>query len=104
MAIVAAHFDINMGSVEREAKTAAQSISRSFSRVSNLIGVTFSDSSRKLIKFPDTNSRPADVTYFTLRSNVSANTIDCRAPKYSLTLELSYAYLNLLVLPRFRPL
>ena len=30
MATVAAYFDINMGSAERETKTAAQSISRSF--------------------------------------------------------------------------
>ena len=89
MATVAAYFDINSGSTEREAESAAQSISRSCFHVSNLIGVIFSDSSGKPIKVPDTNNRPADITYFTFRSNVSANTIDCRAAKTSLVLEFS---------------
>ena len=81
LATVAAYFDINTGSTEREAEAAAQSISRLFFRVSNLIGVTFSDSSGKPIKVPDTANRPADITYFTFRSNVNANTVDCRASK-----------------------
>ena len=81
MATVAAYFDINSGSTEREAESAAQSISRSCFHVSNLIGVTFSDSSGKPIKVPDTNNCPADIKYFTFRSKVSTNTVDCRAPK-----------------------
>ena len=81
LATVAAYFDINTGFVEREAEAAAQSISRSFFCVSNLIGVAFSDSSGKPLKVPDTANRPADITYFTFRSNVNANTVDCRAPK-----------------------
>ena len=81
MATVAVYFDINMGSVEREAEEAAQSITRSFFNVSNLIGVTFSNSSGQPIKVTDTDNCPADITYFTFRSNVSANTVDCRAPK-----------------------
>ena len=75
--------------MEQEAETAAQSISRSFCRVLNLIGVTFSDSSGKPINVPDTASRPVDVTYLTFRSNLSANTADCCAPKKALTLEFS---------------
>ena len=89
MTIVASYFDINTGSAEREAESAAQSISRSFFQVSNLIGVTFYDTPGKTIKVPKNASRPADVTYFTFRSNVSAKTVDCRVPKKSLTLEFS---------------
>ena len=86
LATVAAYFDINTGYAEREAEAAAQSISRSFFRVSNFVGVAFSDASSNPIKVPDTTNRPADVTYFTFRSIVNANTIDCRAPKKSLAL------------------
>ena len=92
MATVAAYFDVNTGSAEREAEAAAQSISRSFFHVSNLIGVTFSNSSGQPIKVTDTDNRPADITYFTFRSHVSANTVDCRAPKKSLALEFSFGY------------
>ena len=49
LATVAVYVDINTGSTEREVEAAAQYISRSFFRVSNLIGVTFSDSSGKFI-------------------------------------------------------
>ena len=63
LAIVAAYFDIYTESAEREGEAAAQSISGSFFHVSNLIGVTFSDSSEKAIKVPDTDNRPADITY-----------------------------------------
>ena len=89
MATVAAYFDINTGSAEREAEAAGQSISRSFFHVSNLIGVTFSNSSGQSIKVTDSDNRPADITYFTFRSNVSANTVDCCAPNKSLALEFS---------------
>jgi len=89
ISIVASYFDINTGSAEREAESAAQSISRSFFQVSNLIGVTFYDTLGKTIEVPNNAFRPADVTYFTFRSNVSANTDDCRVPKKSLTLEFS---------------
>ena len=80
---VAASFDINTGSAKREAEAAAQSqsISRSFLLASNLIGVTFSNSSGQSIRVTDNNNHPADITYFTFCSNVSANTVDCRAPK-----------------------
>ena len=81
MAIVAVYFDINTGSAEREAEAAAQSISRSFFHVLNLIGVTFSNSSGQPIMDTDTDNRPVDITYLFFRSNVSANTVDCRAPK-----------------------
>ena len=64
-----------------ETETATQSIFRSFFHVLNLINVTFFDTFGKPIKVPDTDSRPADVTYFTFRSNGSAKTIDCRTPK-----------------------
>ena len=87
LATIAAYFEINTGSAEREAEAAAQSISRSFFRVSNLIGVTVSDSSGKPIKVPDNDKRPEDITYFIFRSNVTANTVDCRAPKKSLALK-----------------
>ena len=87
LATVGAYFDINTESVEREAEAAAQSISRSFFRVSNLIGVTFSDSSEKPINVPDSDNRPVDITYFTFCSNVTANTVNCRTPKKSLALE-----------------
>jgi len=81
IATVASYFDINTGSAEMETETATQSIFRSFFHVLNLINVTFFDTFGKPIKVPDTDSRPADVTYFTFRSNGSAKTIDCRTPK-----------------------
>ena len=77
MVTVAAYFNINTGSAEREAESAAQSISRSFFHVSNLIDVTFFNSSGQPIKVTDSDNRPADITYFTFCSNVSANTVDC---------------------------
>ena len=49
MTVVASYFDINTRSTEREADTVSQSIPRSFFQFSNLIGVTFSDTSRKHI-------------------------------------------------------
>ena len=57
--------------------------------MSNLTGVTFSNSSGQSIAVTDTDNRPADITYFTFRSNVSANTVDCRSPNKSLALEFS---------------
>ena len=63
LATVAAYFDINTGSAEREAEAAAQSISRLFFRVSNLIGVTFSDSCGKPLKVPNTANRLADISF-----------------------------------------
>jgi len=57
--------------------------------VSNLTDVTFSNSSGHPITVTDTDNRPADITYFTFRSHVSTNTVDCRAPKKSLALEFS---------------
>ena len=57
--------------------------------MSNLIGVTFSNSSVQPIKITDSDNRPANITYFTFHSNVSANTVDCRAPIKSLALEFS---------------
>ena len=65
------------------------SIYRSFFRISNLTGVTFSDAAGKSIKVPDTTSRPVDLTCFTFRSNVLATTVDIRAPNKSLNLEFS---------------
>ena len=75
MATVAAYFDINAGSAEREAEAATQTISRSFFRVSNLIGVTFYNYFEQHIKVTDTHKLPADITYFTFRANVFANTV-----------------------------
>ena len=81
IATVSSYFDIRTGSAERDTETASQSIYRSFFQVSNLIGVTFSDTSGKPVEVPDTDSHPADVTYFTFRSTVSANTVDCHPSK-----------------------
>ena len=57
--------------------------------MSNLIGVTFSNSSGQPIKVTSSDNHPADITYFTFRSNVSANTVNCCAPNKSLALEFS---------------
>jgi len=48
---VAAYFDINTGSAEREAEAAAQSISRSFFRVSNLVRVAYLMHPVNLLRF-----------------------------------------------------
>ena len=58
--------------------------------MSNFVDVTFSNSSGQPIKVTDSDNRPADITYFTFRSNVPANTVDCRAPKKSLALEFLF--------------
>ena len=55
--------------------------------MSNLTDVTFSNSLRQPIKVTDSDTRPANITYFTFRSNVSDNTVDCRAPNKSLALD-----------------
>ena len=88
MATVASYFDINTGSAEKSRDRCSVCFSFLFSGF-KLIGVTFSDYSGEPIKVPDTTSRPADVTYFTFCSNVSANIVDCRAPKKSLALAFS---------------
>ena len=41
------------------------------------------------MEFPESAHRPADLTYFTLRSVVSAASIDSRAPDKVLSLEFS---------------
>ena len=89
LSTVASYFSINTRFAEREADTAARSISRSFFRVSYLTEVIFSDASGKSIKVPNPASRPADLAYFTFCSTVSAQTVDCRAPSKSITLESS---------------
>ena len=60
---------------------------RSFFNISNLTGVAISDVSGRPIKLPDSDSRPADDTYFTFCSNVSTTTVDCHVPKKSLSLK-----------------
>ena len=80
MATVATYFDINTRSTERKAEAAAQTIFRSFLHVSHLVGVTFSNSPRQPIKVTDYDNRLVDIIYFTFRSNLSTNTVDCRAP------------------------
>ena len=92
---VASYFSFSTGSAERDADTAAQSISRAIFRVSNLTGVGFSDTTGKLLKIPDVTSRPADLTFFTFRPNVLATTVDIRAPNKSLNLEFSLRWTQL---------
>ena len=94
LSTVASYFTINTGSAEREADTAAQSIFQSFFRVYNLTGVAFSDASGKSIKVSNPASGPADLTYFTFRSNVLAKTVDFHAPTKSLTFESSLRLLQ----------
>ena len=65
--------------------TAARSTYRSFFR--NLTGVTFSDAYDKSIKVLNPASRPVDLTYFTFRSTVLAQPVDCRAPSKPITHE-----------------
>ena len=57
--------------------------------VPNLQGVGFFDSSGKLLDVSDSDNRPADLTYFTLRSVVNAANIDNRASDKSLSLDFS---------------
>ena len=57
--------------------------------VPNLQGVGFFDSSGKLLDVSDLDNRPADLTYFTFRSVVTAADIDDRAPHTLLSLEFS---------------
>ena len=58
LATVAAYFNIITGSAEKATEGVAQSVSLFCFRVSNIIGVTFSDSFGKPIKVPDTDNRP----------------------------------------------
>ena len=86
---VASYFSFSTGSAERDADTAAQSISRSFFRITNLTGVGFSDATGKSITIPDILSRPADLTFFIFCSSILAKSVDIRAPNKSLNLEFS---------------
>ena len=64
-------------------------IRNAFSLVSYLQCVGFSDVSSKLITIPNPDRRPADLTYFTFRSVVSAARVDIRALASSLFLKFS---------------
>ena len=86
---IASYFSISTGFTERDADTAAQSISRSFFLIFNLTGVVFLDLTGKMIKVPVTTSHPADLTFFNFRSNVIATTVDIHSTNKSLDLEFA---------------
>ena len=89
MTTVALYFSLNTGAAEREAESAVAFIRSNFFLIPNLQGVGFLDSSGKPISVLDSDNRPADLTYFTFRSVVTAADIDDRAPQISLSLEFS---------------
>ena len=89
LSTVASYFSIRTGSAERDADTAAQSLSRSFFLIFNLTGVVFLDLTGKMIKVPVTTSHPADLTFFNFRSNVIATTVDIHSTNKSLDLEFA---------------
>ena len=91
LSTVASYFSINTRFAEREADTAARSISRSFFRVSYLTEVIFSDASGKSIKVPNPDSRPMYLTYFTFRSTVLAQNVDYRTLSKSITFWIFFA-------------
>ena len=87
MSTVVSYFGFNTGSAEREAKTTTISIRNAFPLVSNLQEVDFSNLSGKIITILNPACRPADLTYFTFRSVVSATSVNIHAPASSLSLE-----------------
>ena len=87
MSTVVSYFGFNTGSAEREAKTTTISIRNTFPLVSNLQEVDFSNLSGKIITILNPACRPADLTYFTFRSVVSATSVNIHAPASSLSLE-----------------
>ena len=75
------------GSAEREAERIVESVRHAFFVVGNLQGIGFLDSSGKPIAVLD--PRAADITFFSFRSTVVANTIDQRFPSTALSLDFS---------------
>ena len=63
MTTVAPYFALNTGFSEREAETTATTICSKCFRISNLLGVGFTDASGKRIKGPDLNQRTSDLTH-----------------------------------------
>ena len=86
---LASYFGLSTGSAEKKAETACIDIRNAFSLVSNVQGVEFSDVSGKPITILDPAHRFADLTYFTVRSDVSATTVDIYAPAPPLFLQFS---------------
>ena len=79
MTTVALYFPLNTGAAEREAESAVAFIRSDFFLVPNLQGVCFFDPSGKPLEVPDSDNRPADLTYYTFPSVVTAAIIDNRA-------------------------
>ena len=89
MTTVALYFPLNTGTAEREVESSIAFIRSNFFLDPNLKGVGFFDSSKEPLEVPDSDNSPADLTYFTFRSVVTAVDIDDRSPHTSLFLEFS---------------
>ena len=89
MTTVALYFTLYTGTTERETEVTVSIIRSGFPRVYYLQGVSFVNASGKPTTVPDPDNRPADLTYFTLRSVVNAADIDNRASDKSLSLDFS---------------
>ena len=89
MSIVISYLSLNTGSAECEAKIAVAIVRSNFFLISNLQGVGFADASGKPITIPEPVNRPADLTYFTFHSVVSAVAVDARFPDKTLSIKFS---------------
>ena len=89
MTTVASYFDFNTEATAKEVETIVARVRTDLFCVNNLQGISFSNAPGNRMTVPDSDQRPADFTYFTFRSVVSANSVDNFAPIKTLFLELS---------------
>ena len=89
MTTVASYFDFNTESATKEVETVVARVRTDLFCVNNLQDISFSNAPGNRMTVPDSAQRPADFTYFTFRSVVSANSVDNFAPIKTLSLELS---------------
>ena len=79
---------------ERETEIAAEFISDSLFRVTNMTGIDFLNSERKLVSITNPFRRLDDITYFNFRANINPHLVDTRAPDsvhlFEFSLRLSY--------------
>ena len=90
LSTVSLYFGYSTEFTEREAQATAISIHNIFLLFSNLQSVAFSNLNGKSLTISNFAHCPADLTYFTFRSIVSAAAIDFRVPTSSLFLEFSF--------------
>ena len=77
---IATYFNWNTSPVEKKSSIAAETIPAAVLHVSNLTGLSYQNQYGAAVSFDITDARPANLRYFTFRSNWRASDIDSRWP------------------------